>query len=85
MLQLSSVIIGQCRIIAIAIAEPQTFMPKIMQEKKVQLRWSILPKTKESIQKMAIASHREPGQMIDYLVELARENKLIKIEEPEND
>lgn len=56
-----------------------------MQEKKVQLRWSILPKTKESIQKMAIASHREPGQMIDYLVELARENQLIKIEEAKND
>lgn len=68
--------------IAIATANLVT-MPKIISKKKVQLKWSVYPETIDRIRKLGNESHREPGQVIDYLVELAWEK--FTTEESNND
>ena len=62
--------------------EPKTHSKN---SKKIQIRYSVLPETKEKIQTMADSSHRDPSNMLDFLVEMAWTNQLVKIEEPKND
>ena len=61
--------------------EPKT-QPK--NPKRIQIRYSVLPETKDKIQAMADSSHRDPANMLDFIVEMAWTNQLVKIEEPKN-
>jgi hypothetical protein len=58
-------------------------MPRIVTRQKKQLKWSVYPETIERIRKIAEKSFREPGQVIDYLVEQAWSEEP-KTEEPKN-